>query len=963
MYRRIFLVTGFLIGFLFWQILPAGAEVCNPAQVGDLEFGEVSYSSTILDWATLRNVSAQCVDISGLDFFDATSVIDTSPVSTTIESMGEVIIGLGDRLNSDSSGDCLLLSPASTGKKCSSSDVYLFENIFDCYSYGPRSSWCTHVYDSFVTTTNISTTTVTTTTDTVIESSTSTPTTTLDLILVDYSFWQNLKLNEIFSAPPDNVNEKVELYNLSTTTYDLSGGFICDSHLTSTIHATSTQYCKPEVGIFGIIVGNGYLVVDLGTRSLLNNPGDTVILKNPLGEEVDQVEYSGSNVPSDAESVARSVDGAGSWQITIAITLGGANNIVARPTPPPPAGGGGGSSYAPPPAVAPTSTAPATTTILLNEIFPDPAGSDNDDEFIELYNFGTSAVDLGGWKIKDNEKSFSLSSNIPAGGYLILKRPDTGIALNNTTPESVVLTDAWGREADKISYESAQTNAGYNRTVNGWFWSTILTPGAKNIIEEQDAVGIIWKIVAPDSGEPDEVLKFSAVGSVDPRGGQLNYLWKFASGTEFVGPTAEYKFTTSGIFEVVLNASSTAGTSGMKKLSVKIGVGLSVQNALVGITEILPNPDGTDDTEYVELFNFGSSTVSLANWILRVDTKSFEIPVKTNIAPQTSLVFYRAATKIALNNSGGKVSLLTPAGDTVDFIKYDKAISGKSFSLGKNIWQWVAPSPGVIASFPPPLQGGGEGVVKIASVTKTAKTAAYFAPNSITDARAKPKDAKVKVRGVVLALPGIFGSQYFYISAPEGGGIQIYQNKKDFPELKVGDEIEVSGLTSEASGQKRVRAGSAKDIKVISADKIIMPIEIGLDELDESLFGGLVKITGDITEIKSNYMYVDNGAGEVMIFLKTGAKIDKALIKEGDKVEIVGVLENVKGDFQIWPRGSDDIKVVGVAPEVKGVKITASSGGKSYIYMVLGAVGAIGLGWVLREREKVVVVLKKFFKM
>jgi len=267
----------------------------------------------------------------------------------------------------------------------------------------------------------------------------------------------------------------------------------------------------------------------------------------------------------------------------------------------------------------------------------------------------------------------------------------------------------------------------------------------------------------------------------------------------------------------------------------------------------------------------------------------------------------------------------------------------------------------------PTARGGeAEGVgamVQLASVSKAAKTTAYFAPNSITDARAKLKDAKVKVRGVVSTLPGIFGSQYFYIASAEGSGIQIYQNKKDFPELKVGDEIEVSGLTSEASGQKRVRAGSAKDIKIISADKIITPTEIGLDELDESLFGGLVKITGDITEIKSNYMYVDNGAGEVMVFFKTGAKIDKALIKEGDKVEIVGVLENVKGDFQIWPRGSDDIKVVGVAPEVKGVKITASSGGKSYIYMVLGAVGVIGLGWALRERGKVLMLLKKIFKV
>ena len=971
MYRRIFLVTGFLIGFFIWQISIAQASDF------DIIINEIgAYETTGYEWIEIWNKGSSPVDLTGWKFWENNTnhSLMTSTTDSILE-LGEYGVICQDDAKFlerypgfvgsvfDSSWSSLNEGGEEIGLK--SGDILVDDFVYppalnyslerlDAFAPATTSNWCEHVLGNTVGLPNsrascedvvppITPTSTPTSTDEVSTESQS-----------DYSFWFNIKLNEIVVSPDDSENEKIELYNNSTSTVILSGGYICDNHLIG-------SYCKP---VNGVIVGRGFLVVDLGTRSLLNNDADSVILKNPDEDVIAEVIYEGDTAPKKGESFARSIDGAGSWQITTAVTMGASNNIVARVIVPPSINNG--ASYNPLSNQSQTTTvAPATTTILINEIYPDPTGADNDDEFIELYNFGSQAVDLGDWKIKDNEKSYTISANIPAGGYLVLKRPDTEIALNNTAAESVVLVDAWGRQADKISYERALTGESYNRTADGWRWSYALTPGLKNVIEEPDAISLIWKILAPDSGEPDEVLKFSAVGSVDPRGGQLNYLWKFASGTEFVGPTAEYKFTTSGIFEMVLNASSTAGTSGNKKLSIKIGTGLSVQNALVGITEILPNPDGNDDNEYIEVSNFGSSTVNLANWILRVDTKQYEIPIGTNIAPSSSLVFYRLATKMALNNSGGKVSLLTPALDTVDFVKYDKAISGKSYSLEKNIWQWSAPSPGVV--FSPPAGGGAGGggsvgVVKLASVAKSTASTAYFVPNSITDARVKPKDAKVKVRGVVSTLPGVFGTQYFYIEDGQNG-LQVYQNKKDFPTLTLGDEIEVSGLTSEASGQKRIRASGASDIKVIKNGSAPMSLEMVIDELSEELLGRLVKVFGDITEMKSGYFYLDNEVGEIKVTLKTGAKIDKKLFNEGDSVEVSGILENGKGGMEIWPRGSDDIKVIGVAPEVKGVKITASSGWRSYAYMVLGVMGVVGLGWGLREREKVGGVLKKFFKM
>ena len=139
-----------------------------------------------------------------------------------------------------------------------------------------------------------------------------------------------------------------------------------------------------------------------------------------------------------------------------------------------------------PAAVEPPPTYPAG--VILNEILPSPEGADDQGEWIELYNTNNFEIDLSGWKIKDKEgatTNYSLLENtkISAYGYLILKRPDTKITLNNTTDG---LTLYWPNEKiiDSMAYEKAPINQSYNKMGANWQWSASLTPGAKNIIED-----------------------------------------------------------------------------------------------------------------------------------------------------------------------------------------------------------------------------------------------------------------------------------------------------------------------------------------------------------------------------------------------------------------------------------------------------------------------------------------------
>src|SRR6185503_13328893 len=63
------------------------------------------------------------------------------------------------------------------------------------------------------------------------------------------------------------------------------------------------------------------------------------------------------------------------------------------------------------------------SSVVINEIMFDPISGDADDEYIELYNRGNTATNLGGWHVRGG-----VSYNIPngtvlgAGGYLVIAR-------------------------------------------------------------------------------------------------------------------------------------------------------------------------------------------------------------------------------------------------------------------------------------------------------------------------------------------------------------------------------------------------------------------------------------------------------------------------------------------------------------------------------------------------------------
>ncbi len=638
------------------------------------------------------------------------------------------------------------------------------------------------------------------------------------------SLFQNLtplKINELV-ADPETENEWVELYNTATVSIDIAGAMLCDNRNT-------TSTCKKLSGSVG---PNSWLLVDLQTRSFLNNAGDSAILKDSAGSIIDRIDYEDELTPDEGQSLARKTDGVDTdsdsdWVITNILTPGAANIAVQ----------------------------------------------------------------------------------------------DQATADENTSSQ-------------KIASTTTKT-------------TTKKTPSV-----------FVWNINFPASADIYEMITLNAEGVADPRGGSLSFLWTLENGEKIVGPEIKISFATSGTHRVGLFVTSTSGYGEEKKIEITVGTGLS-QHADIIISEILPNPDGDDSKEFIELKNNATGPVNLFGWFLRVGEKNYAFPENTFIAPGNFLVFYKAVTKFSLVNTTGKVEFLNRDKAVVDLVKYEKPVSGKSYALTSGEWRWADPSPGgepIIGAMGEVLGEKIENGAKNTAGKKTMSKSVGSLVTTIAGAREAEKGQPAKLQAVVSVLPNVFGSQYFYIS-DDTGGVQIYQNKKDFPPLAVGDMVEVVGTVSEANGIKRINVRSSEAVDILSLNNKLDPIVVSPDEIDDSMAGALIQMEGEITEIKSTFMYVDNGAGEIKVYFKKNAKIDKQQFKEGQRVRVIGILEKVQDEWQVWPRSAEDLESLG-AGEVLGEKIEDRNlQNPSSKYLLATSVGVIGLLLALFIKAKGVVLV------
>jgi hypothetical protein len=227
----------------------------------------------------------------------------------------------------------------------------------------------------------------------------------------------------------------------------------------------------------------------------LNNGGETLQLRDPSGGLIDSANADGGEWPAGESSSHASMerrggsDLSGNWVTwnghVYAGHDAGGNAIAGTPRQ-------RNSVWYPTP--TPTSI---PGRVVINEVLIRPhydwnrsGEADVGDEFIELYNHGPAAVDLGGWILDDlaggGAPPYALPHRIILPGKRIaFFRSQTGISLNDAG-DVVRLMAPDGRLIDQIQYIRVRAfNLSYGRLPDGssdFAYGLWPTPGAINVL-------------------------------------------------------------------------------------------------------------------------------------------------------------------------------------------------------------------------------------------------------------------------------------------------------------------------------------------------------------------------------------------------------------------------------------------------------------------------------------------------
>ncbi len=335
------------------------------------------------------------------------------------------------------------------------------------------------------------------------------------------------------ARPDGRVLEFVELYNSNPWAEDLSGCRLAGAvdytfPAGTTIGALSCRVVAANPPDLQAVTGLTNVLGPLrrdgnpaNTTNVLDNGGGTVRLRDRTGGVLLEAVYD------DDPPYPAAADGAG-HSLTLARPTLGERNPRAWAA----SDEAGGS----PGAAGILHTNPCRT-VFINELLAntDPPQAD----FVELFNYGPSPVDLGGcWLTDDpatNKFRLPAGSVIPARGFLAFDQTQLGFGLD-AEGETIFLKNTNGVTViDAVRFEDQETGVAWGRSPDGApVWSRLAFPtaGSNNAAARVSPVVLNELMYHPPSGDDDEYVEVLNRGTnTTDLGG-----WRLRGGIEYTFP-------------------------------------------------------------------------------------------------------------------------------------------------------------------------------------------------------------------------------------------------------------------------------------------------------------------------------------------------------------------------------------------------------------------------------------------
>ena len=403
---------------------------------------------------------------------------------------------------------------------------------------------------------------------------------------------RNVVINEILAHtdPPDV--DSIELYNHGNAAVDLSGCFLSDDPATNkfTIPPGTSIPARGFVYFTGPQLGFG-----------LNAAGETVYFKSTNATQVlDALKFEAQE---NGVSFGRYPDGAAEWS-RLATPTFGTNNA--------------------PPLVSPVG---------FNEIMYHPLVGGDDAQYVELFNHGTNAVSLGGWKIGGGISwTFATNQVLAAGGYLVVGQNTSYLFTNYAQLNAANTVGNFGGKLSGAGERLTLTMPDTTLSTNG---AGIVTTNHLDIVVDEVTYGTggRWGHWSDGGGSSLELM--------DPRADKRR-----ASNWADSDETAKASWTNIEYTGVLDNGGLYDGSVSFVQLGL-----LDDGECLVDNVEVIPATTGINCTANPTFDN------GLTNWTLLGDHSRSSLETNWGYPSGGPCLHLRTADSIAVGPNGTQVIL------------------------------------------------------------------------------------------------------------------------------------------------------------------------------------------------------------------------------------------------------------------------------------------------------------------
>lgn len=185
---------------------------------------------------------------------------------------------------------------------------------------------------------------------------------------------------------------------------------------------------------------------------------------------------------------------------------------------------------------------------------------------------------------------------------------------------------------------------------------------------------------------------------------------------------------------------------------------------------------------------------------------------------------------------------------------------------------------------------------------------------SIAVARGLPLGSRVTVDGTVTTPSGAFASSFF----DAGFGMQddragIYVSLQSDVHVVPGDRVRVTGVLADSYGLLVLLPDVPGDVARRGHERPPEARRVATGAVGEGTEGLLVSVRATITRAPAAdddfgfKLFVDDGSGELQIFVNLQTGIDVATLAVGQKVKITGFSSQFDVDYEIDPRFPHDV--------------------------------------------------------